>query len=587
MAATTFLCLRRLRSEWLFRAALFSAIALAHPALVNAGGGPENLFLVVNARSPASLTVANHYIHLRRIAPPNVLYLDWDGGPDACDIEAFREKILAPALQAISNRGLGNQIDYLVYSSDFPTRIDFAADLPTPEQSQSYLSGSLTSLTYLYQPVLAKAPAVYMSRRSNNYMRQSAAADDVAASHGFRSWYGWGPHGELLESGGARYLLSTMLAVTSGRGNTVGEAVDSLSRSATADGTIPKGTIYYVRNSDVRSTTREPGFAAAVAALGKLNVAAEIIEGTAPQNKRDVMGAMLGTRNVNWGTTRSTILPGAICENLTSYGGVLTQGADQTPLTEFLRYGAAGSSGTVIEPYAIPDKFPAPAIQVHYARGCTLAESYYQSVWGPYQLLIVGDPLCRPWARIPEVQVAGVEPEAIVRGPLALQPTARTVAHQEQPDRFELFVNGIRMAACSGGGTLQWDTTQFGDGYYELRVVAIEAGPIESQGERVLHVSVNNQGRTIDLAASAPKVAEGQPLTVTALARGMDLIAVYQNSHLLGKITGAEGRLQIDTTKLGQGPTTLHAVGRATPAGGQAVLVVSRPLEIEIEPPAK
>ena len=40
-------------------------------------------------------------------------------------------------------------------------------------------------------------------------------------------------------------------------------------------------------------------------------------------------------------------------------------------------------------------------IQVHYARGCSLAEAFYQSVYAPYQLMIVGDPLCRPWANIP------------------------------------------------------------------------------------------------------------------------------------------------------------------------------------------
>ena len=66
----------------------------------------------------------------------------------------------------------------------------------------------------------------------------------------------------------------------------------------------------------------------------------------------------------------------------------MSQGAGQTPLSEFLRFGAAGASGTVTEPYSpSPTKFPSPMIQVHYARGCTLAEAFYQSVSGPYQLL--------------------------------------------------------------------------------------------------------------------------------------------------------------------------------------------------------
>src|SRR5438445_12565114 len=104
-----------------------------------AGGGPENLFLVVNAHSQNSLTVANQYIQLRHIPPGNVCYLDWDGSLDATDIETFRQKILIPAIEAISARALSNQIDYLVYSCDFPTRIDFAADLPADQRSKSFL----------------------------------------------------------------------------------------------------------------------------------------------------------------------------------------------------------------------------------------------------------------------------------------------------------------------------------------------------------------------------------------------------------------------------------------------------------------
>jgi len=112
---------------------------------------------------------------------------------------------------------------------------------------------------------------------------------------------------------------------------------------------------------------------------------------------------MVGKSDFNWPASGSTILPGAICEHLTSLGGVMVENGGQTPLSEFIRNGAAGASGTVTEPYAIQAKFPDPFLHVHYVKGCTLAEAFYQSVRGPYQLLIVGDPLCRPWARIPQV----------------------------------------------------------------------------------------------------------------------------------------------------------------------------------------
>jgi hypothetical protein len=138
------------------------------------------------------------------------------------------------------------------------------------------------------------------------------------------------------------------------------------------------------------------------------DIVKQIDKGEIPKNKADVQGLLCGVAQFDWNSSRSTIRPGAICENLTSFSGVFTPGFPQTTLAEFMRNGATGSSGTVAEPYAIQNKFPYASVQVHYARGCSLAEAFYQSISGPYQLLIVGDPLSRPWANIAKVQVDGV-----------------------------------------------------------------------------------------------------------------------------------------------------------------------------------
>ena len=58
----------------------------------------------------------------------------------------------------------------------------------------------------------------------------------------------------------------------------------------------------------------------------------------------------------------------------------------------------------------LQQKFPLPFIHDHYAQGCSLAEAFYQSVWGPYQLLILGDPLTRPFAHFSTVSL--VSPDA-------------------------------------------------------------------------------------------------------------------------------------------------------------------------------
>src|SRR5205814_1871731 len=116
----------------------------------------------------------------------------------------------------------------------------------------------------------------------------------TVGSHGFRSWYDWGPKGELMEAGGSRYLLSTMLGVTSGRGNTVQEVVHYLERSAAADGTIPPGTIYFMSDADIRSKTRAGGMQLAVQELKQLGVQAAVLTDPLPKGRKDVQGLMCG-----------------------------------------------------------------------------------------------------------------------------------------------------------------------------------------------------------------------------------------------------------------------------------------------------
>ena len=152
-------------------------------------------------------------------------------------------------------------------------------------------------------------------------------------------------------------------------------------------------------------------------------------------------------------------------------------------------------------------------------------------------------------------------------------------------DRFELFVNGMRIDHCNAGGTMKLDTLQLADGYSELRIVAIEAGPIETQGEGFLPIMVANHERTIEATASAEKITAGSVLAIKAKARKMDSIAVYQQSQLIGTIAGEAGELPIDTSKLGEGLAVFRAVGKSNETPPARVL--SRPIYVEIEPRGK
>jgi len=569
----------------LVTAAVVIVAALAGGTHAHAGGGPENVFLVVNATSPGSLAVANAYAALRGIPPINVLMLPWQGSREAVTISTFRTDILRPILQAIDSRKLSPQIDYVVYSTDFPWRIDFTEELPRELAGRDkFPSGSLTGMTTLYAAVQAGSPD-YLDPASNRYWRPVGTDGVPTTTVGFRSWYGWGPLGELIEAGGSRYLLSAVLGVTDGRGNTVPEILRYLRSAAAADGTRPPGTIYFVTNADVRTTTRSGVFPGTVAALEKLGVKAAIVKGTLPTGKRDVAGLMTGAADLDWPGSGCAVVPGAICENLTSFGGIFTPSAGQTPLSVFLRAGAAGSSGTVIEPFALQPKFPHASIHVHYARGASLAEAFYQSVRSPYQLLVVGDPLCRPWASIPVVEAViapdsrPVEPHASLEGTVEFEPRA-TVPGGGSADRFELFVDGMRLAQGGLGERLAIDTTQLADGYHEVRLVAIESSLVESQGRWIMPVTFANTDRTLSLDVEPRRVKPSGMVRVSVSGTGLESVVIFAMGRVLGRTQQGVSSIEVPAELLGRGSVTIRATGRA--GAGAANSVNAVPVTVEV-----
>jgi hypothetical protein len=569
-----------------------------------ATGGPENVLLVVNPRSQDSLCIANHFQALRHIPRLNVFYLDWDPKLETTDVDTFREKILKPVIQAaiLPNRGQpvrGRQIDYIVYSSDFPWGIQIDADLkkfredlekqsptktPAPDPKKptwmTYCTplASLNGLTYLWQPVLVKG--FYVHPQANWYARTGAVEQAREPTLGFSSMTAYGPHGEAGEGPGRRYLLSMMLGVTAGRGNSRQEVLSYLQRSATADGTHPRGTIYFMQNGDIRSKVRQRQFPEAVKDLRALGVAAEIIDGILPQGKDDVQGAMVGIADFDWKSSQSVILPGAICEHFTSFGGDMHSNASQTPLSVWLRYGAAATSGAVTEPYSIPQKFPAPMMQVHYARGCTVAESFYQTVQCPYQLLIVGDPLCRPWANVPDITCTGLTAGETVQGVVKIKPAAHFSGSLET-EHFELICDGLKSSDCPPDGVLELDTAKVADGVHEIRLVAVAKGPIAARGEKIIPFSCANHNRTIEVSCLPERaVSLKKSLVLTVKAPQAIRVEVFRGTRSLGAIPGS-GKIAIGAETLGCGPVQLQVVafGGADPDSW----VFAPPLDINVQ----
>ncbi len=441
------------------------------------------------------------------------------------------------------------------------------------------------------------------------YALQSGS-DNYQPSLGFDPRVSWTPNGVPTSDPnlGMRFMLSTMLAVTRSSGTTVNEAVLGLRRSAESDFSHPDGTFYFSVTSDVRSTTRAWGFLGATAELQNMGFKAELIRSAMPKGKTDVLGLQTGTPRFRWAESRSEFVPGAIADNLTSFGGVMTSNSGQTRLTEFLRHGAAGSCGTVIEPYTIPEKFPLPHLYVHYARGASLAEAFYMSVAGPYQLLVVGDPLARPFSHPPkratssemrtlpanskltfDLDLEGASGDAWANDETKLAERTGSLAAKV----IWLLLDGAQPMLGQAKKSVSVSFNGRPPGFHELHVRLSADDALAQASESALPIWSGNEDtiriQTVGAAAKqdandgrrfAAVSLQDSQLQLTATAPNAVKIEILNQAELIATIDGDSGTIDLDLSKLGMGPLRLQA--RATMSDDQQVL--STPEWIRIDP---
>lgn len=566
---------------------LFLALSITLAQLLNsadAGGGAEGVFLVVNPESEDSLTVANHYQDLREIPPGNVFYLPWNPMRKSSRSENFREEILKPIIEEINTRGLAGQIDTIAYSTHFPFSIDYRQEVKgkkLPPATRKVVS--LTGASYLYQFTLSERIELF-GHNSNFYCPPLATS--LKRSQAFRGHVRWQPGGKADAKQGLQYLLCTALGVTYGDGNSVEEILRYLRSAKQADFTQPEASICYMLNGDIRTKVRKSTFEPAVLALRGMGKSASVVAGIVPEGRTNVIGLSMGSPKPIL-TGEVGLAPGAIVDNLTSLGGrfdLPLAKRGQTLLAHYLRNGAAGASGTVIEPTANPNKFPNSSLHLHYARGCSLAESFYQSVQGPFQLLIVGDPLCQPWAKQAEISVGTTLP-AVVSGKINLQPAAKSANRSATSKAsalemlgYEIYLDGKKLATIAAGKTYSWDTTQTGDGLHRLVVIGIEKSSVQTQSRWSREVMVNNLREAIELRITGgTKFGSGETIRLEVECTSAKKSVITHNGRTLGSLEKGTGELDIAASKLGRGPVMLQARTVDSPE------MFSRPIRIEIE----
>jgi hypothetical protein len=245
---------------------------------------------------------------------------------------------------------------------------------------------------------------------------------------------------------------------------------------------------------------------------------------------------------------------------------------------KFLEAGAAGTSGTVAEPYAIPHKFPVPYVHVHYAQGASMAEAMYQSVYGPYQLMVLGDPLARPFAAFAKVDLAG---------PARAKPWSGTVSVEARVEpaaghpvgSIELWVDGRYVGEAPVGEAIPWDTTLAEDGAHEIRLVAVEASAIETRSAASVPVHVQNGTASIRVTPPKEAVPADGTLRLGGSARGVTEVSVVEGSRILATapVKGGTWKAEVPAEALGTGtvPLVVSGQGRGSPGVRSEWVVVT------------
>lgn len=554
------------RGSWSATGAMIAGM-MAAPAL--AGGSPERTLLIIDPANPTSLYLGNYYKHARNIPDSHVLYMQ----PGAFDFQEFRDQNIPALLGTMAHREIADSVDFVVVSADdrfFISAPGLVNDGCSPVRRFS-LSGAYT-MSFIADEVLGGLPIT----TSNRYFSPNEAR---AFSSEVR-YLGGRPSGS---PSARRYLLGTQLGYTGERGNTIDDLIAMIDRSVAVDGTFPAGTFYFMETNDsARSDPRDGLFDAAVSAIQALGGQAVHLMGILPPaGSHDCLGIMTGIAEPGVDNADITILPGAICDHLTSFAATFDTSA-QEKLSRWIANGASGSWGAVEEPCNYAQKFPHPKVHAQYFEGLSLGEALLRSVaFVPFQMLLYGDPLTRPFAHIPGVSITNMPTEPVGEDAVVLDYVGTTTHPDATVSRYQLFIDGRRVADIDDGFPLVLLTSQLSDGWHELRLLGSDSTLIESAGSFVAPLIVDRRGQEVSVAAQTTAGDLGTLFSfdVHADVRGAVQVRLVQNGRVLDSVEGCGGTLSVHGSVLGAGITRVQ--GEALLYDG--TVVRSEPIELSID----
>ena len=369
--------------------ALFLSLAHATPARAQTA---ENVAVVINEASPESKQIGEYYVKARGIPAANVIRLQTTTD-ETIQPAAFLLTIQAPIASALIRNNAYDRILYIVLTKGIPLRV---LGTSGPEGTVASVD---SELTLLYRRMTGRN-VLTRGKIANPYYQGTKPIEEAKA---------------FTHRDHDIYLVSRLDAFT------VDEAI-----SLVVKGGQPSrdGRVVLDQRDALVNRTGEDWMALAAQNLSKEGFGSRVTLETTPKPARGI-SPVIGY--FSWGSTdpqnrvrvmKMDFSPGALAATFVSTDArtfkeppadwVPTNindraqffgGSPQSLIGDLIREGATGVAGQVSEPYlesaVRPDVlFPA------YLSGFNLIESFYLAIPHlSWQTVVVGDPLCAPFAR--------------------------------------------------------------------------------------------------------------------------------------------------------------------------------------------
>lgn len=370
--------------------ALVAALALWQPRAA-AAQSAENVLLVANEASPASLQIADYYARKRSVPAAQIVRLR-TSAKEEIDRATFTRTIEVPIGEWLTKHSAQDRILYIVLTKDVPLRVTGS------DGANGTVASVDSELTLLYRKLIGRQ-VVAPGHLPNPYY----------AAQGFQPALRHFTH-----------AVADIYLVTRLDGYTVGDVIGLIDRALAP---AQSGKIVLDQKGIGINRAGDQWLERAAETLSAIGARQVVLERTTALAEREtgVIGYYSwGSNDPSFRTRRVNMAfaPGAVAatfvssdartfqappdtwtigdwNNRASYFG----GSPQSLTGDLLREGVTGAAGHVAEPFLDATIRPQVLFPA-YLSGFNLAEAFYLAM--PYlswQTVVIGDPLCAPFKK--------------------------------------------------------------------------------------------------------------------------------------------------------------------------------------------